>query len=821
MKFYFCQSCGKRLTETDISEGKARDKKLKGVYCNDCAVGVFTIEDLPLSDDEARKLVAEEVRARSGTPEEGVKGVMRFYYCESCNKRLTESDIRKGEGKDKRQRGIFCTQCGIGVTTVEFSSLTQDEARKLVDADNTGTTRKAPREGSTARRHRRRTSSLMKTPSARRDTEARRDASDKMVAAPGGPGSSRWIAILAVVVGVAAALLLAIGLILGFGEKPRERSSKGKRKGRPVSEPEVAVDAVRENANKLREGVAEAPESPATQAAASPSAPEKRKEVAPTAVSAIKSVGAASEKGTGAAKLQRSDDAAARSSPPKDEPMSVAALPAEAAKPDPHVLMIQARTAYVRFTDVFLPHLRNADATEAEAVWRKAQSGPALEPLKEQLARHRLALAWLKEGAQLKRNGAESLKQVDDFQIHGTSGKPMNVGRKQDFQVKRVTGEAIFVGNKNVDMPFPWTRVSTRTRSALIERALGRDADGLAHRMFLRLLALGANGEKVRTDEVAAGITRAEKAGAPEETVAYLKELHGLAAKGAREMAAERCWEGVQAWATAGKWKAVRDGIQSLMRDFAETRWVKSNSDELEKLKAKAKEEVALAEGHHYDFDTPASYARFVEDVTVGKKGRSVEKVGNVVGLQSHDDGQLSIKFEINGKTDTGNWVEDIIDWTHKTATWKGDWEIRFKVRWGGESYKGSLTQLSLYFERVGSSPSGCFVRIAGQYMYGGFGIRRQIWLSSKKNIFGGKRYTSSLGQFSEPWEIIWVKKGSRIDCYVNDKRFYGGEAPSDFLERTATNPVRLGILVFDPTLKPAVDHIYFGPIRYTPKEEK
>jgi formylglycine-generating enzyme required for sulfatase activity/serine/threonine protein kinase/outer membrane biosynthesis protein TonB len=43
-KFYFCEACGKRVTDADLESGAGRDKKRKGVYCSLCAVGVMTVE---------------------------------------------------------------------------------------------------------------------------------------------------------------------------------------------------------------------------------------------------------------------------------------------------------------------------------------------------------------------------------------------------------------------------------------------------------------------------------------------------------------------------------------------------------------------------------------------------------------------------------------------------------------------------------------------------------------------------------------------------------------------------------------------------------
>jgi len=68
MKFYFCETCGKRVTEADVEAGQARDKKLKGVCCAQCAVGVMTMETLPVSEDEARKILGKPPPTReSGT----------------------------------------------------------------------------------------------------------------------------------------------------------------------------------------------------------------------------------------------------------------------------------------------------------------------------------------------------------------------------------------------------------------------------------------------------------------------------------------------------------------------------------------------------------------------------------------------------------------------------------------------------------------------------------------------------------------------------------------------------------------------------------
>lgn len=71
MRFYFCETCGKRVTDTDVESGIARDKKLKGVYCSDCATGVVTMETLPLTDQDARRILKKPPTPAEAAPRSG------------------------------------------------------------------------------------------------------------------------------------------------------------------------------------------------------------------------------------------------------------------------------------------------------------------------------------------------------------------------------------------------------------------------------------------------------------------------------------------------------------------------------------------------------------------------------------------------------------------------------------------------------------------------------------------------------------------------------------------------------------------------------
>lgn len=54
MKFYFCEKCGKRVSDRELEAGAAKDKKVKGIFCLECAVGVTTRAFEPITPEEER-----------------------------------------------------------------------------------------------------------------------------------------------------------------------------------------------------------------------------------------------------------------------------------------------------------------------------------------------------------------------------------------------------------------------------------------------------------------------------------------------------------------------------------------------------------------------------------------------------------------------------------------------------------------------------------------------------------------------------------------------------------------------------------------------
>lgn len=68
MKFFFCEKCGKRVTDADVESGQARDKQAKGVFCRDCSAGVMTMTFEAMSEQQAHDHLKKELPSSAKLP---------------------------------------------------------------------------------------------------------------------------------------------------------------------------------------------------------------------------------------------------------------------------------------------------------------------------------------------------------------------------------------------------------------------------------------------------------------------------------------------------------------------------------------------------------------------------------------------------------------------------------------------------------------------------------------------------------------------------------------------------------------------------------
>jgi hypothetical protein len=66
--FFFCEKCGKRVTDKQLQAGEGRDKKVKGVYCKECAAGVLTVEFEAVNPEQEVSDSASSIQSAEPAP---------------------------------------------------------------------------------------------------------------------------------------------------------------------------------------------------------------------------------------------------------------------------------------------------------------------------------------------------------------------------------------------------------------------------------------------------------------------------------------------------------------------------------------------------------------------------------------------------------------------------------------------------------------------------------------------------------------------------------------------------------------------------------
>lgn len=106
MEVVYCDNCGYTIAPDAFAGGTAVRAAGKA-YCASCA---------PLFEHTSSILMA------TALPTPG-QDVVKFYFCETCGKRITDRQILEGLGRDKKLKGVYCKECAVGVTTMEMDAV--------------------------------------------------------------------------------------------------------------------------------------------------------------------------------------------------------------------------------------------------------------------------------------------------------------------------------------------------------------------------------------------------------------------------------------------------------------------------------------------------------------------------------------------------------------------------------------------------------------------------------------------------------------------------------------------------------------------------
>ena len=125
MEIAICDICAANLTPGSPTNVRRNGK----IYCAECARLNVPAPDLPNArvigpNDPTGEFVPVISPAAASAP------VTKFYFCETCNKRITDQQILDGLGRDKKLKGVYCKDCAVGVMTMEFDAISDEDLRK-------------------------------------------------------------------------------------------------------------------------------------------------------------------------------------------------------------------------------------------------------------------------------------------------------------------------------------------------------------------------------------------------------------------------------------------------------------------------------------------------------------------------------------------------------------------------------------------------------------------------------------------------------------------------------------------------------------------
>ena len=157
MEITYCDNCGSQIGPDELSTGRSKRTGEGKVYCSKCA---------PLFEYTSSSLLALQLPESihdlpTGTaipvvlePPRSENSVTKFYFCETCGKRITDKQILEGLGRDKKLKGVFCKDCAVGVMTMEMDAINIGQLAKakpripLSPASDQAEARQAPRKTS-------------------------------------------------------------------------------------------------------------------------------------------------------------------------------------------------------------------------------------------------------------------------------------------------------------------------------------------------------------------------------------------------------------------------------------------------------------------------------------------------------------------------------------------------------------------------------------------------------------------------------------------------------------------------------------------------
>jgi hypothetical protein len=531
---------------------------------------------------------------------------MKFFFCETCGKRITDEDIQQGVGADKQLKGVYCQTCAVGVKTSELSAITQLEIDK---AKATQSARLAMAEPASKR------SSRFNLIALKHEDHGVTTGRLKSVGAKPHKESSQNL----VIGSIAGAVMLVVTGILLITAGPSSKTASARNE--PQFEPQKYVAPVGPVTSPALTSIA-----PATHATnQGPSAPATRENHKPSvtalpATTATKLPGAAEKPAqfqaieapvTPVEPIAAIAPTPSMPDPPKVVPAKVAVKPLDKIKETPKTTppaiaklppgptADQVRFAYAAFQEEFLTLLRADNAKGAAERLATAEVEPLLAAMQKELAQDRAALKWLSEIDAAADEGVAKLTEIDDFELRLTRGESIRVGKSTGHIVEKAEDGSFQIRSKGVNVPLPAASFQRETQFRLAALALNADGAGLVRRAFMQLLPESG---KVALDDARAGLKKAADAGAPADEAECLQRWINACETVERESAAKAAWAEIARLAETKQWKPLRSALTAFTIASGKTQTGLTHEKESLELASQADKALLALEPLEFNF---------------------------------------------------------------------------------------------------------------------------------------------------------------------------------------------------------------------------
>lgn len=122
MEIMYCDNCGAKVTPAVLSGGACRRTDEGKLYCPKCAP-LYEHTSSVLLQIPAPVSINDQTTQVVSMTQEPASAVTKFYFCETCGKRITDKQILEGLGRDKKLKGVYCKDCAVGVMTMEMDAI--------------------------------------------------------------------------------------------------------------------------------------------------------------------------------------------------------------------------------------------------------------------------------------------------------------------------------------------------------------------------------------------------------------------------------------------------------------------------------------------------------------------------------------------------------------------------------------------------------------------------------------------------------------------------------------------------------------------------